>query len=92
MKTKTRKKQGKPRPVILADIVERVVRAAEPEKIVLFGSAARVTMGPDSDYDLLVLKGGGVCPKPLWPRSPTRTFRLRSTERRQMKSKSGALT
>jgi predicted nucleotidyltransferase len=59
MKTKTRKKQGKPRPVILADIVERVVRAAEPEKIVLFGSAARVTMGPDSDYDLLVLKGGG---------------------------------
>jgi uncharacterized protein len=58
MKTKTRKKQGKPDPAILADIVERIVRAANPEKIVLFGSAARGTMGPDSDYDFLVIKGG----------------------------------
>ena len=49
---------GKPDPVILADIVKRVVRAAQPEKIVLFGSAARGEMGPDSDYDLLVIKGG----------------------------------
>jgi predicted nucleotidyltransferase len=53
-----RKKLGKPDPAILADIVERIVRAAKPEKIVLFGSAARGTMGPDSDYDLLVIKGG----------------------------------
>jgi uncharacterized protein len=58
LKPKTRKKQGKPDPAILADIVERVVRAAKPEKIVLFGSAARGEMGPDSDYDLLVIKGG----------------------------------
>ncbi len=58
MKTKTRKKRGKPDPVILADIVRRVVEAAKPEKIVLFGSAARGTMGPDSDLDLLVIKGG----------------------------------
>jgi predicted nucleotidyltransferase len=57
MKT-TRKKRGKPDPTILADIVERVVRAANPQKIVLFGSAARGTMGSDSDYDLLVIKGG----------------------------------
>ena len=60
MKTKTGKKQGKPDPVILADIVKRVVRAAKPEKIVLFGAAARGEMGPDSDYDLLVIKGGQV--------------------------------
>ncbi len=59
-KTKMRKKktQGKPDPAIVADIVERIVRAASPEKIVLFGSAARGEMGPDSDLDLLVIKGG----------------------------------
>src|SRR5437764_1148257 len=49
---------GKPDPKILADIVKRIVRACKPEKIVLFGSAARGTMGPDSDYDFLVIKGG----------------------------------
>jgi uncharacterized protein len=43
---------------ILDDIVRRVVHAAQPEKIVLFGSAARGEMGPDSDVDLLVIKGG----------------------------------
>jgi predicted nucleotidyltransferase len=58
MKTKRKKRNGKPDPAVLADIVDRVVRAAQPEKIVLFGSAARGTMGPDSDIDLLVIKGG----------------------------------
>lgn len=51
-------KNGKPDPVILADIVKVVVRAVQPEKIVLFGSAARGEMGPDSDYDILVIKAG----------------------------------
>ena len=58
MKTKERKRRGKPDPAVLADIVKRVVRAAKPEKIVLFGSAARGEMGPDSDYDILVIKVG----------------------------------
>ncbi len=58
MNTKKRKNHGKPDPAILADIVKRVVRAAKPEKIVLFGSAARGEMGPNSDYDLLVIKKG----------------------------------
>jgi uncharacterized protein len=58
MKVKTKSRRGKPDPAILADIVKRVVRAAKPEKIVLFGSAARGEMGPNSDYDLLVIKGG----------------------------------
>ena len=58
MKTKKTKHRGKPDPAILADIVERIVRAATPERIVLFGSAARGEMGPDSDFDLLVIKGG----------------------------------
>jgi uncharacterized protein len=43
---------------VLDDIVQRIVKAARPEKIILFGSAARGTMGPDSDVDLLVIKGG----------------------------------
>jgi predicted nucleotidyltransferase len=45
-------------PAVLADIVRRIVEVARPEKIVLFGSAARGAMGPDSDVDLLVVKGG----------------------------------
>src|SRR5438105_5721013 len=58
MRTKTKKHRGKPDAAILADIVDRIVQVAKPEKIVLFGSAARGTMGPDSDYDLLVIKKG----------------------------------
>jgi predicted nucleotidyltransferase len=53
-----KKRRGKPDPAIVADIVRRIVRAAKPERIVLFGSAARSEMGPDSDYDVLVIKGG----------------------------------
>ena len=45
-------------PAVLEDIVARVVKAAKPERIVLFGSAARGTMGPNSDVDLLVIKAG----------------------------------
>lgn len=40
----------------LDDIVERVVEVAEPEKIVLFGSAARGEMDRHSDVDLLVIR------------------------------------
>jgi uncharacterized protein len=58
MKTKTRKRMGKPDPAVLADVIKRIVEAASPEKIVLFGSAARGAMGPDSDLDLLVIKAG----------------------------------
>ncbi|MGH9847974.1 MAG: nucleotidyltransferase domain-containing protein [Blastocatellia bacterium] len=57
-KTRSRKKTGNPDRAILADTIKQVVAAAQPEKIVLFGSAARGTMGPDSDLDLLVIKRG----------------------------------
>ena len=43
---------------VLQEIVRRVVEAVQPEKIVLFGSAALGNMGPDSDIDLLVIKSG----------------------------------
>lgn len=45
-------------PDILEDIVRRIVEVATPERIVLFGSAARDSAGPNSDLDLLVIKGG----------------------------------
>ena len=37
-------------------IVRRIVAAADPDRIILFGSAARGEAGPDSDLDLLVVK------------------------------------
>lgn len=47
---------------VLDDIIRRVVEVAKPEKIILFGSAARGEMGPNSDIDLLVIKGGDYDP------------------------------
>jgi predicted nucleotidyltransferase len=43
---------------VLDEIVRRIVEVAAPEKIILFGSAARGEMGPNSDVDLLVVKSG----------------------------------
>lgn len=43
---------------ILNDIIRRIIEVAQPEKIILFGSAARGEMGPNSDVDILVVKSG----------------------------------
>ena len=43
---------------VLADVVQRIVRIAAPEQIVLFGSTARGEANADSDFDLLVVKAG----------------------------------
>lgn len=40
---------------VLAEIVRRLVEAYEPERVYLFGSAARGDTGPDSDYDVLLV-------------------------------------
>ena len=45
-------------PSILDDIIRRVVEVAQPEKIILFGSAARGDMNRHSDVDLLIVKEG----------------------------------
>ena len=37
------------------EMVRRIVERFHPEKIILFGSHARGTAGPDSDVDLLVV-------------------------------------
>jgi len=42
----------------LREIIRRIVKVAAPEKIILFGSAARGEIGPNSDVDLLVIKRG----------------------------------
>ncbi len=39
----------------IQEMVRRIVAAFHPEKVVLFGSYARGTAGPDSDVDLLVV-------------------------------------
>jgi predicted nucleotidyltransferase len=40
----------------LPEIVERIVRTAAPEAVVLFGSRSRGDARPDSDVDLLVVE------------------------------------
>ena len=45
-------------PRILDAIIRRIVEIAQPEKIILFGSAARGEMTRHSDVDLLVIKKG----------------------------------
>jgi len=42
----------------LDEIIQRIVEVAKPEKIIIFGSAARGEMGPNSDVDLMVIKSG----------------------------------
>ena len=46
------------RPPVLDEIVRRVIEVAQPDRIILFGSAARGQTGPDSDIDVLVIKSG----------------------------------
>jgi len=41
---------------MIEQIVQAVVEAVAPERIILFGSAARGEIGPDSDVDLLVVE------------------------------------
>jgi uncharacterized protein len=49
-----------PSPEHLEAILHRVVEAVHPLRVVLFGSAARGEMTPDSDVDLLVVMPNGV--------------------------------
>jgi predicted nucleotidyltransferase len=49
---------------VLDQVVERLVEFYRPEKIYLFGSAARGEYGPDSDLDFLVVVPDD-CPKEI---------------------------
>ena len=46
---------------VLDKIVRRIVKVAKPEKIIMFGYAARGEMGPDSDLDILVVAACDHC-------------------------------
>jgi predicted nucleotidyltransferase len=48
-----------PTPEELADLVTRITSGLRPSRIILFGSAARGDMGPDSDLDVLVVMPDG---------------------------------
>jgi len=49
----------------IASITKQIVEKYKPEKIILFGSAARGRMSADSDVDLLVIKKTN---EPFWER------------------------
>ena len=40
---------------LIKEMVQRIVERFNPEKVILFGSYARGTAGPDSDVDLLIV-------------------------------------
>lgn len=40
---------------LLKEITQRILAVSNPERIILFGSAARGDVSPDSDLDLLVI-------------------------------------
>ena len=48
-----------PTPEQLNEVLFRIVPAIHPLRVILFGSAARGEMGPDSDIDLLVVMPDG---------------------------------
>jgi predicted nucleotidyltransferase len=48
-----------PDPAVIDDLVRQIVEAVHPLRIILFGSAARGEMGPDSDVDILVVMPEG---------------------------------
>ena len=57
---------AKDAPLVDARIIDHVTRSIvehfHPERIILFGSAARGEMGPHSEVDVLVVKGGDYKP------------------------------
>jgi len=50
----------------LKQIVRRIVEAYAPDKIILYGSYAYGTPGPDSDIDLLIIKETAEPPRERW--------------------------
>ena len=50
---------------VVAEILRRLVAAYQPERVYLFGSAARGDSGPSSDYDVLVVVPDDASPERL---------------------------
>ena len=47
-------------PEVIEQLVRRIIEIVQSLRIILFGSAARGEMGPDSDIDVLVVMPEGV--------------------------------
>ncbi len=47
-------------PEVIEQLVQRIIELVHPLRIILFGSAARGEMSPDSDIDVLVVMPEGV--------------------------------
>lgn len=50
----------KPDPKLIEELVRRILDVVRPLRIILFGSAARGEMGPNSDLDVLVVMPDGI--------------------------------
>lgn len=63
---------------LIKEMVRRIVERFDPEKVILFGSYARGTAGPDSDVDLLIVMhlSGGKRKTQLQIRSALHDIRL----------------
>jgi predicted nucleotidyltransferase len=61
--------------LVLVEMVRRLVDVYHPERIYLFGSAARGDAGPDSDYDLMVVVPDGAPAESLRSRLGYRAVR-----------------
>jgi predicted nucleotidyltransferase len=59
-------------------MVQRIVERFHPDQVILFGSHARETAGPDSDVDLLVVMpvAGSKCEKQLEVRLALHDFKV----------------
>lgn len=47
-------------PEVIEQLIRHIIELVQPLRIILFGSAARGEMGPDSDIDVLVVMPDGV--------------------------------
>ena len=45
---------------LLSTLINSIVESVHPLRIILFGSAARGAMGPDSDFDFLIVMPDGI--------------------------------
>ncbi len=59
---------------LLKEVVRRIIDFTHPDQIILFGSAARGQLRPDSDFDLLVVKQGATEPRQLAQLIQTQLF------------------